>query len=143
MSTRYFLDTNIIVYALDPAAPKAKRAIARRLLAEAGEKGCGAISWQVVQEFFNVAIRKMSQPITPLDAHNLLTRIFEPLEPIQPTASLLRDALDIQARYRISWYDALIVSAASMGGCKILYSEDLQHGALIHGVRIENPFRAN
>ena len=59
-----------------------------------------------------------------------------------PSAGLYTQALELKARWKFSFYDSLIVAAALEAGCKRLYSEDLQHGQRIQGLRIENPFRA-
>ena len=87
-----------------------------------------------------MARAKFAKSITVPDAQLLVERIFRPLLAIYPSAELFRDALDNHARFQISWYDALIVTAAAQARCSILYSEDFQHGARIAGVRIENPF---
>jgi predicted nucleic acid-binding protein len=68
--------------------------------------------------------------------------VFRPLIVVNSSIELFREALGIHARHQISWYDSLIVAAASEAHCSILYTEDLQHGAKIGGVRIENPFLA-
>lgn len=142
MSGKSFLDTNVFVYDVDKSAPREKRAVARGLIRDALEQRRGVVSYQVIQEFLNVATRKFSHPLAIPDARNYVTVVFQPLLAVQPSLDLFHEALDIGARYRISWYDSLILAAASKAKCTVLYSEDLSHGTKINGVRVENPFRA-
>ena len=71
----------------------------------------------------------------------MVRSILKPLLVVLPSPDLFCGALDIHVRYQISWYDTLIVAAAAEAGCSVLYTEDLQHGARLNGVTIENPFR--
>ncbi len=139
MSGRFFLDTNIFVYAFDASAPaKAKKAAL--LVRRAADTGQGIVSYQVVQEFFNVAFRRFAQPLSVAEAEQYLITVFRPLLAVHSSPSLYVEALRIVGRYKLSWYDSLIVAAALEGQCKTLYSEDLQHGREIEGMRIEDPF---
>lgn len=139
MSGRVFLDTNIFVYSFDSEAPaKAKRA--SRLIREAVDTGKGVVSYQVVQEFFNVAFRRFPQPMNVADAEQYLITVFRPLLAIHSSSALYLEGLRTAEKYRLSWHDSLIVAAALHGECSVLYSEDFQHGHKIGTVRIENPF---
>ena len=139
MSDRFFLDTNIFVYTFDDTAPaKAKKAA--HLIRRAADAGEGIISYQVVQEFFNVAFRRFAQPMSGAEAEQYLITVLRPLLAVHSSPALFFAALRIAGRHRISWYDSLIVAAAMEGQCENLYSEDFQHGRNIEGVRIENPF---
>lgn len=139
MSARFFLDTNIFSYSFDRrSAAKARRAA--QLIREAVTSRKGIVSYQVVQEFFNLALRKFAQPMTIPEAEQYLSTVFRPLLAIHSSPALISDALRITAKNRLSWYDALIVAAAVEGGCHILYSEDMQHGQRVGELRIENPF---
>ena len=139
MSARFFLDTNIFSYSFDrSSAAKARRAA--QLIREAVTSRKGIVSYQVVQEFFNLALRKFAQPMTIPEAEQYLSTVFRPLLAIHSSPALISDALRITAKNRLSWYDALIVAAAVEGGCDILYSEDMQHGQRVGELRIENPF---
>jgi len=139
MSGRFFLDTNVFVYTFDASAPaKAKRAA--DLIRRAANSGEGVISFQVVQEFFNVALRRFSQPMTPAEAEQYLTTVFRPLLAVHSSPSIYLAALQITKKYCLAWYDAIIVAAAVESGCATLYSEDLQDGAEIENVRVKNPF---
>jgi predicted nucleic acid-binding protein len=141
MSGRAFLDTNIFVYDVDTLAPSAKRRIARDLIRDALTRRQSIISYQVIQEFLAVATRKFSASITVPDAQSYVNTVFRVLLGVHASVELFQEALDIRARYQIDWYDSVIVAAASEANCSVIYTEDLQHGAKINGVRIENPFR--
>jgi predicted nucleic acid-binding protein len=141
MSAKAFLDTNIFLYEIDSKAPNAKRRIARDLVREALSQRRSAISYQVIQEFLNVVTGKFSSSITVSDAHQYVDTVFGPLIVVHSSLELFSEALGIHTRHQLSWYDSLIVAAAAQAGCSVLYTEDLQHGAKINGVKIENPFR--
>jgi len=139
MSGRFFLDTKIFVYAFDAMAPaKARRA--SLLIRQAADTGKGIVSYQVVQEFFNVAFRRFVQPMNVADAEQYLITVFRPLLAIHSSPALYVAALRISEKYHFSWYDSLIVAAALEAECNLLYSEDLQHGQKIEDLQIENPF---
>jgi predicted nucleic acid-binding protein len=139
MSARTFLDTNILVYCFDPNQPQ-KQAIALALVAEALQRGNGIISWQVIQEFLNVATRKFTSPLTPEDAAIVLLKVLYPLCQVYPDLKVYQAALEIQQKTAYSFYDSLILAGAKQGGCGVIYSEDMQHGQQANGVRIINPF---
>ncbi len=126
MSARFFLDTNILVYSFD-ATDTRKRDRARELIASALEGG-GMISFQVVQEFLNVGLRKFARPMTIEQSRDYLDAVLVPLCRVQSDPDLYREALSAHLRWRFSFYDSLIVAAALRSGCDTLYSEDLQHG---------------
>jgi predicted nucleic acid-binding protein len=138
-SPKSFLDTNIFVYTFDMAAP-AKRATAQDLVAQALQERSGAISYQVVQEFLNVATRKFTRPMPIREAEDYLEQVLMPLCEVFPGTGLYFQALSVAASAKIAFYDALIVSAALSAGCGILLSEDLQHGRRIKGLEVRNPF---
>jgi len=139
MSAKFFLDTNILIYSFDRESP-AKRRRAEALIAEALEDSRGIISYHVVQEFLNAALRKFSSPFKPQDAERYLTVVLEPLCAVFSSVALFHQAIDIAGRYKYPFYDALIISSALQAECWILYSEDLQHGQKIGGLLIVNPF---
>ena len=139
MSGRLFLDTNIFVYSFDPSSPK-KAAQARRLIRSAIETRGGIVSYQVVQEFFNVALRRFAKPMSGMDAEQYLATTFRPLLSVHSSQALYAEALRIAARFRLPWYDSLIVASAMEGQCDVLYSEDFQDGQQIASVTISNPF---
>jgi predicted nucleic acid-binding protein len=136
---RFFIDTNIIVYAFENNDPmKQKRA--RDLIEEALENGNGVISYQVVQEFVNLATRKFSGKIKPEDLRDFLAAVLFTLLEVYPSKDLFNDALYVHERYGYSFYDSLIIAGALNAGCTILYSEDLQHDQKIRNMIIQNPF---
>src|SRR5271155_3343649 len=139
MSARFFLDTNIFVYSFDASSPK-KAAQSGKLIRNAIETGGGIVSYQVVQEFFNVALRRFSKPKSSVDAEQYLSTTFRPLLSVHSSQALYGEALRVGARFRLPWFDSLIVASAIEGECDVLYSEDFQDGQQIGSVTISNPF---
>lgn len=138
MSAEAFLDTNVLVYALDEDEP-GKREVARRLLASAAP-GTLALSAQVLGELYVTATRKLAKPLTPEQAAEVLEWLA--LLPVVPVdAALVKRATEIGREAQISYWDGLVVAAAARGGCRRLLSEDLNDGQEIATVRVENPFR--
>jgi predicted nucleic acid-binding protein len=139
MNGRFFLDTNVFVYSFDRSAPaKARRAL--QLIRGAIETRKGIVSHQVVQEFFNVALRRFAKPMTLADAEQYLATVFRPLIAVHSSQALYGEALLLSDRFSLSWYDSLIVAAAIEGQCSVLYSEDLQSGQRFEDLEIQNPF---
>ena len=139
MSDKFFLDTNIFVYFFDQSAPT-KVDISRRLLNVALDSGKGVISYQVVQEFFNVARRRFREPMQADQAEQFLSTVLRPLWTIQPSSAFFLRAFRLLDRFHLHWYDALIVAGAIEAKCGILYTEDFQHGQRIEDVEVRNPF---
>lgn len=139
MNDKIFLDTNILIYTFDSSEP-AKRATARRLVGESLAGQRGMISFQVIQEFLNVATRKFAQPMSHADCLVYLDRVLVPLCEVFASTELYQAALDVSDRWRYAFYDSLIIAAAVQGNCRVLYSEDLQHGQRIEHITIINPF---
>ncbi len=117
-----------------------KAARATQLIRRAVETRKGIISYQVVQEFFNVALRRFAQPMTVAEGEQYLATVFRPLMVVHSSQALYGEALRLSDRYRLAWFDSLIVAAAVEGRCSILYSEDLQHGQRFGDLQVENPF---
>jgi predicted nucleic acid-binding protein len=139
MNGRFFLDTNIFVHCFDASASQ-KRRDALQLVLRGVTTGKGVVSYQVVQEFFNLALRKFVQPMAVADAEQYLSTVFRPLMAVQSSPALFSRALQLSHANRLSWYDSLIVAAALESECAILYSEDLQHGQRFQNLQIKNPF---
>jgi predicted nucleic acid-binding protein len=137
---KFFLDTNILVYSFDPDAPE-KAAIAEKLITRGRTSGLGVISYQVAQEFINVALRRFSAVMTSEELERYSLRVLFPLLQIHSSPQLFLQALHLYSRSRLSWYDALIVAAALQSACKVLFSEDLQHQQRFGDLVVENPFR--
>ena len=139
MSGRFFLDTNIFGYAFDATAPgKAKKA--RALIRQALDTGQGLISYQVVQEFVNVALCRFERPLSVAECEQYFLTVLKPLLAIHSSPALYLEALRISGRYRFGWYDSLILAAALEGKCVVLFSGHLPSGQEIESVRIQNPF---
>jgi predicted nucleic acid-binding protein len=139
MNGKFFLDTNVFVYLFDTTAPaKAKKAA--RLVRDAVDTGKGIVSYQVVQEFFNVALRRFAHPMSGAEAEQYLITVFRPLLAVHSSPSLYVEALRVAGKHRFAWYDSIIVASALESRCDTLYSEDFQHGRQIEGLRMENPF---
>jgi predicted nucleic acid-binding protein len=100
----------------------------------------GVISTQVVQEFLNVALRKFAQPMTIAESRDYLQVTLLPLCRHYPSALFYDRALLLKESTGFSFYDSLIVAAAVDTGCSTLFSEDLQDGRTVQGVKIVNPF---
>jgi predicted nucleic acid-binding protein len=135
MSGKVFLDSNILLYAQDPASPNKQRR-SREIVSELADSGDGVISTQVIQEFFVAATRKLGVP--PLAAKAIL-KTFTVFEIVVAGPALIHEAIDCSVLNTISFWDSLILAAAASAGCNTLYTEDLNHGQVIMGVRIQNP----
>lgn len=133
---RSLLDTNVLVYADAADEPlKQQRAIA--LITGLRGAGIAVLSTQVLLEYVNVALRKLRLPPELIRQRIGFYRRFEM---VAASADLIGGALDLHVLRGLSFYDALIVQAAIKSGCERVLSEDMQHGAVFAGVRIENPF---
>ena len=133
---KVFFDTNVLVYAQDLDAPH-KRERSRQLMAEVAAVGCGVISTQVLQEYYVTATRKLG--VTPLAAKSVV-QSFRMFEIVQLSPDLIEQAIDRSVLSQLSFWDALIVAASAASGCTTIYSEDLNAGQVIGGVRVVNPF---
>jgi predicted nucleic acid-binding protein len=139
MSGKFFIDTNIFVYSLETTDPKKLR-ISGELITEAVKSGRGVVSYQVVQEFLHLALRRFANPMTAMEAERYLNAVFRPLLSIHSSPGLFAEALHIRGRYQVAWYDSLIVAAAIQANCDVLYSEDLRNGQRFGQTQIKNPF---
>jgi predicted nucleic acid-binding protein len=139
MSDKYFLDTNILVYSFDPVEPR-KASVAEDLVTRGVTSGLGIISYQVVQEFMSVSLRRFGAAMTVIELELYFFKILMPMMRIPSSTELFLEALRLHTTNRIAWYDSLIVAAAIRAGCEILYSEDMQDGRRFGDLVIENPF---
>jgi predicted nucleic acid-binding protein len=136
-----FIDTNILVYAHDlNDQRKAITAIAH--LTELWSAGTGAISTQVLQEFYSVATGKLRPPMTPAEARQAVADYAE-WAVVETTPQLIVSATILHERDDVSFWDALIVEAALLSGADTLLTEDLQHGRTFGGLTVRNPFLAD
>jgi predicted nucleic acid-binding protein len=99
----------------------------------------GAVSYQVIQEFTNVAV-KSANPMPIPKVRRAISELCEPLEIVHFSLGLYDVALATFERYRTSWYDSLILAAAQQADCGVIYTEDLHHGLQLGSLRVENPF---
>ncbi len=138
MSGGSFFDTNILLYLYNEANP-GKQATARALFQEHANLGDLVLSTQVVQEFYSVGRRKLGLPRPALAR---AVRLLLALPMVEVTGQEILSAILMEERYGISFWDALIVAAASSCGAKVLYTEDLNDGQEYGGVVVRNPFVA-
>jgi predicted nucleic acid-binding protein len=137
MKDKFFIDTNIVVYAF--SLESEKKNISKQLIKQAHKKS-GCLSFQVIQEFLNTVTKKFQIPLKKEDAQKYLSEILFPICEVFPSEKLYISALDIREKWKFSFYDSLIVAAAVEANCKILYSEDLQHNQKIYDLTILNPY---
>ena len=137
MTGPYFVDTNVLVYA-DDARDPAKQATARDLLRNLLRERSAKVSLQVLQEYFAAATGKLG--LTAVDARRRI-EVFVHLDVVRLDADDVLAAIDLHRLHELSIWDALIVRAALMSGCRTLYTEDLQDGRRFEAVQVVNPFR--
>ena len=138
MTDRVFVDTNILIYAHDSDAGR-KRERSSAILGDLWESRRGTLSTQVLQEFYVNVTRKIAQPLDRRVAREVVER-YTVWRPIPGDHTLLLSAFQLEQRFALSFWDAMIVAAAHRSGAATLLTEDLQHGQSLDGVRIENPF---
>jgi predicted nucleic acid-binding protein len=138
MSDKYFVDTNILVYAHDRSAG-AKHDRARTLIEQLWQSGNGVLSTQVVQELCLNLRRKTNPPLQIEETRRLLQDYLSWEIVVNSPESVLQ-ALEIEDRYKTSFWDALILHAAEISGAAVLYSEDFSANQKYGSVRVVNPF---
>ena len=140
MSDRFFVDTNILMYAHDKAAG-AKHERAKALVEELWRNRTGVVSTQVLQELSVNLRKKAGRPLDARATREIITDYLTWHVVVNGGESIL-EALDLEARFQISFRDALVVQAAHTSGAEVLYSEDLCDGQTYGAVRVINPLRA-
>ena len=138
MSDRVFVDTNILVYAHDRGGGRRHEA-ARELVRGLWQERSGVVSTQVLQELYVNLRRKALRPLGVDAAKRLVEDYLSWTVVVNDGASVLR-AIDLEERYSLSFWDALIVDAARSADTALLYSEDLGHGHRYAGIEVRNPF---
>jgi predicted nucleic acid-binding protein len=133
-----FCDTNILVYAYDVTAGP-KRDQAKALLDRLWRSGDGAISVQVLQELFVALTGKIARPLLPEAARQIISDMST-WQVIEPGRSDVLSAIDAAARWQVSFWDAMILTAAIRAGAATVWSEDLNDGQVYDGVVVRNPF---
>lgn len=136
MAGRIFIDTNILIYAEAVDAP-VKQQVALALLKQHFLAATGVLSTQVLQEYCNVALRKLRLPMPHIRAQ---LNVYEQFEVVQITPAIIRRGLDLHQTRSVAFYDALILASAHVAGCSAVLSEDLNTGECVDGVQIVNPF---
>ena len=137
MKDKYFVDTNILVYAHDRSTG-VKHLRAKVLVEQLWDSGNGVLSTQVLQELCINIRRKAGNPL-PVDEVRLLIREYSTWEVVTNTPATVLKALDLEMRYKTSFWDALILQAAEDAGASILYSEDMAAGQHYGAIQVVNP----
>ncbi len=138
MSDRIFVDTNILIYAYDLDAGR-KREIARAAMKDLWDQQTGVISNQVLQEFYINITQKIPKPLAKSEARGIIENYRHWHVELNGPDTIL-SASEIEERYQLSFWDSLIVAAASNANAKKILTEDLNHGQVLAGILIENPF---
>lgn len=134
---KIFIDTNVLVYAVD-AYDRKKQILCRQALQKLESGNDGVISTQVMQEFYVAATKKLG--IEPAVAKRILHSL-ENFEIVIVDPALIKEAVDCSMIQQISFWDALIIVCAESAKCEKVWTEDLNHGQVINGVRVENMFK--
>ena len=138
MNGKVFVDTNVLVYSRDASEPE-KQTQAMAWMTHLWHEKTGRLSYQVLQEFYATVTLKLKPGLNPQTAREDVRALFS-WNPIFIDPRVVEGAWLIQDRYRISWWDSLIVSAAQIGVCNFLLTEDLQADQTFGNVRVVNPF---
>lgn len=136
MTERSFVDTNILIYAHDRSAGD-KQVVSADLLDKGVQTGRLVFSTQVFQEYFVAAVKKLG--IEPAVARRTI-ELYGTLHVVTIDLHDILAAIDLQRLRQLSFWDSLIIRAAQSARCVVLYTEDLQHGQVIDGLRVVNPF---
>jgi predicted nucleic acid-binding protein len=136
---KYFIDTNLLVYLFSNHEPL-KKATSQEIFKNAHITGKGMISYQVVQEFCNVALKKFEKPLSLEDCKLFINSFLFPICTVYPGNEIFNTALEIKLETNFSFYDSLILASAYIGSCKVVYSEDLNPGQKVRDMVIVNPF---
>lgn len=142
MSDRIFVDTNVLVYAYDRSEAK-KQAVALDVLDRLAASRAGAISAQVLSEFFVAVTRKIAEPLSVDEGCERVTNLLQAWPVIDLTGLIALEATRGVREHRLSYWDAMIWATARLNQIPIIFSEDFSSNTSIEGVRIVNPFAAN
>jgi predicted nucleic acid-binding protein len=139
MTDRIFVDANVLVYSRDSSEPR-KQKPAMDWMAYLWTERAGCLSFQVLQEFYVTVTRKLDSGLDPESARSDVRALLA-WRPVPIDAPVLEGAWMLQDRHRLSWWDALVVSAAQASGCRFLLTEDLQEGQNFGTLHVIHPFR--
>lgn len=134
-----FVDTNVLLYAYDRGRP-AKQVMAVALLKSLWQEGSGALSVQVLQEFYVNVTRKLSEPLGPKEAEAVVAD-FGAWKVYAPRFADVIKAIRLSQAHQLSFWDAMIVNSAHTLGCCVLWSENLNPGQRFGGLEVRNPFQ--
>ena len=138
MSVRKFVDTNILVYAIDETAQE-KQAVAETLLRRSPREYQMVLSTQVLQEFYTVSTRKLLRPLDERSAQRAVASLSrQPV--VQVDTDMIRSGIALSRKHKLNFWDALIIRAAQRGGCTELLTEDFAAGTQFDQVTVVNPF---
>jgi len=137
----FFVDTNVLVYAYDAGDPT-RSARARACLRRLGEAHNGAVSAQVLGEFFVAVTRRIRPPLAADVAEAIATNLSRAWPVFDITDASVLEAMRAVQRYQFQYWDALIWASAKLHGIPTVLTEDMPSGQLIEGVRFENPFES-
>lgn len=140
MSAKVFIDTNILLYARDSSEP-VKQPIAEAVLRRLWADRNGRLSVQVLNEYYVNVTRKLDPGLTEQEAWADVEAL-NAWQPLSIDFALLADAQGVQQRWKLSWWDSLIVAAAGILDCEQILSEDLSHDQDYHGIQVIDPFAA-
>lgn len=138
MTETFFVDSNVLVYRRD-SSERSKQPRAAEWIEALWRTGRGRLSVQVLEEFYQVTTRRL-RPGLPKQEARSEVRDFVAWSPVALTPAVLDQAWDVEERYKLSFWDSVIVAAAQGAGCRYLLSEDLQAGQDLDGVLVVDPF---
>ena len=138
MQDKYFIDTNILVYAHDTSEGN-KHKVSKNIILDGIEKDNIAISTQVLNEFFVTVTQKIEKTLS-IEVAKKEIMLLKCLEVVEIDIDMIIQAIEILQKYKLSYWDALIISASKKAKCTLLYSEDLSAGKVIESIKITNPF---
>ena len=138
MTAKVFVDTNVLVYSRDASEPQ-KQELALAWMAHLWRTRTGKLSYQVLEEFYLTVTAKLQPGLNPVDARRDVRSLLA-WQPIVVNARVLENAWLVQDSYQISWWDALVVSAAQLDDCRYLLTEDLPEKQKFGSLRVINPF---
>lgn len=136
MSGGSFLDANVLAYTDDNRVPQ-KQEAALALVERVRREGTGVLSTQILQEYFVTATRKLGVPV---ETARRKIEIFARMDVVINRVDDILAAIDLHASHQLSFWDALLVQAATRSGCSVLFTEDLQHGQRFGELEVINPF---
>jgi len=141
-SIAFLVDTNVLVYAYDQAEPQKQRQ-AIEVLITLKQARTGALSVQVLGEFFSATTRRLKPPLSVSDAAQAVSDFYHSWPVLEIYKPMVVDAVRGVIDHKLSYYDAMIWATARYHGVPFLLSEDLSSGRIVEGVRIVNPFTAD